>query len=76
MRTQKLQEAEKRIQKLDRIIQRIYEDKVCGDLREEWSVTMRKFYKQEQQKLKEMLKAKVKASERTVIQCNSVYTFG
>ena len=48
MRTQKLQEAEKRIQKLDRIIQRIYEDKVCGDLREEWSVTMRKFYKREQ----------------------------
>ena len=45
MRTQKLQEAEKRIQNFDRIIQRIYEDKVCEDLREEWFVTMRKFYK-------------------------------
>ena len=35
MRTQKLQEAEKRIQNFDRIIQKIYEDKVCGDLMEE-----------------------------------------
>lgn len=48
MRTQKLQEAEKRIQKLDRIIQKIFEDKVCGDLMEEWFITMRKFYKREQ----------------------------
>ena len=53
MRTQKLQEAEKRIQNFDRIIQKIYEDKVCGDLREEWFVTMRKFYKREQYELKE-----------------------
>ena len=76
MRTQKLQEAENEYKILTVLLQKIYEDKVCGDLMEEWFVTMRKFYKQEQQKLKEMLKAKVKASERTVIQRNSVYTLG
>ena len=48
MRTQKIEEAEKRIQNFDRIIQKIYEDKVCGDLMEEWFVTMRNFYKREQ----------------------------
>lgn len=48
MRTQKIEEDEKRIQNFDRIIQRTYENKVCGDLREEWFVTMRKFYKREQ----------------------------
>ena len=53
MRTQKLQEAEKRIQNFDRITQKIYEDKVCEDPMEEWFVTMRKFYKREQYELKE-----------------------
>ena len=61
MRTQKLQEAEKRIQNFDRIIQKIYEDKVCEDPMEEWFVTMRKFYKREQQELKEGVKSKSKS---------------
>lgn len=61
MRTQKLQEAEKRIQNFDRITQKNYEDKVCGDLMEEWFVTMRKFYKREQYELKEGVKSKSKS---------------
>ena len=61
MQTQKLQEAEKRIQNFERIIQKIYEDKVCGDLMEEWFVTMRKFYKRDQQELKEDVKSKSKS---------------
>lgn len=48
MQTQKLQEAENEYKSLIVLLQRIYEDKVCGDLREEWFVTMRKFYKREQ----------------------------
>ena len=48
MQTQKLQEAENEYKILTVLLQKIYEDKVCGDLMEEWFVTMRKFYKQEQ----------------------------
>ena len=61
MRTQKLQEAENEYKILTVLLQKIYEDKVCGDLMEEWFVTMRKFYKRDQQELKEDVKSKSKS---------------
>ena len=51
--THELEEAEKRIQALDRIIQNLYEDKVCGNLTEERFVKMSQSYEQEQRELKE-----------------------
>ncbi len=51
--TRELEEADKRIQALDRIIQNLYEDKVCGNLTEERFVKMSQSYEQEQQELKE-----------------------
>ena len=46
--TRELEEAEKRIQALDRIIQNLYEDKVCGNLTDERFVKMSQSYEQEQ----------------------------
>ena len=51
--TRELEEAEKRIQALDRIIQNLYEDKVCGNLSDERFVKMSQSYEQEQRELKE-----------------------
>ena len=51
--TRELEEAEKRIQALDRIIQNLYEDKVCGNLTDERFVKMSQSYEQEQRELKE-----------------------
>ncbi len=51
--TRELEDADKRIQVLDRIIQNLYEDKVCGNLTEERFVRMSQSYEQEQQGLKE-----------------------
>ena len=51
--TRELEEADKRIQTLDRIIQNLYEDKVCGNLTDERFVKMSQSYEQEQQELKE-----------------------
>ena len=51
--TRELEEADKRIQALDRIIQNLYEDKVCGDLTSERFVKMSQSYEQEQSQLKE-----------------------
>ena len=51
--TRELEEAEKRIQALDRIIQNLYEDKVCGNLTYERFVKMSQSYEQEQWELKE-----------------------
>ena len=51
--TRELEEAEKRIQTLDRIIQNLYEDKVCGNLTDERFVKMSQSYEQEQRELKE-----------------------
>ena len=51
--TRELEEAVKRIQALDRIIQNLYEDKVCGNLTDERFVKMSQSYEQEQQGLKE-----------------------
>lgn len=53
--TRELEEAEKRIQTLDRIIQNLYEDKVCGNLTEERFVKMSQSYEQEQRELKERI---------------------
>ena len=51
--TRELEEADKRIQALDRIIQNLYEDKVCGNLTGERFVKMSQSYEQEQSQLKE-----------------------
>lgn len=51
--TRELEEADKRIQTLDRIIQNLYEDKVCGNLTDDRFVKMSQYYEQEQQELKE-----------------------
>ena len=51
--TRELEEADKRIQALDRIIQNLYEDKVCGTLTDERFVKMSQSYEQEQRELKE-----------------------
>ncbi len=51
--TRELEEADKRIQALDRIIQNLYEDKVCGNLTDERFVKMSQSYEQEQRVLKE-----------------------
>lgn len=50
--TRELEEADKRIQALDRIIQNLYEDKVCGNLTDERFVKMSQAYEQEQSELK------------------------
>lgn len=44
-------EAEKRVKALDRIIQSLYEDKVCGNLTDERFVKMSQAYEQEQETL-------------------------
>ncbi len=49
--TRELEEADKRIQALDRIIQNLYEDKVCGNLTGERFVKMSQSYEQEQSQL-------------------------
>lgn len=51
--TRELEEADKRIQALDRIIQNLYEDKVCGNLSDERFVKMSQSFEQEQRDLKE-----------------------
>lgn len=51
--TRELEEADKRILTLDRIIQNLYEDKVCGNLTDERFVKMSQSYEQEQRELKE-----------------------
>lgn len=53
IQTRELEEAEKRIQALDRIIQNLYEDKVCGNLSDERFVKMSQSYEREQRELKE-----------------------
>lgn len=50
--TRELEEAEKRVNTLDRIIQNLYEDKVCGNLTDERFAKMSQAYEQEQQELK------------------------
>lgn len=49
-------EAEKRVKALDRIIQSLYEDKVCGNLTDERFVKMSQAYEQEQETLTERIK--------------------
>lgn len=53
--TRELEEADKRIQALDRIIQNLYEDKVCGNLTDERFVKMSQSFEQEQRELKELI---------------------
>ena len=47
-KTKECDEAEKRVKALDRIIQSLYEDKVCGNLADERFVKMSQAYEQEQ----------------------------
>ena len=51
--TRELEEADKRIQALDHIIQNLYEDKICGNLTDERFVKISQSFEQEQSKLKE-----------------------
>lgn len=51
--TRELAENEMRIQALDRLIQNLYEDKVCGNLTDERFVKMSQSFEQEQRELKE-----------------------
>ena len=55
-KTKKYEEAEKRIATLDRIIQSLYEDKVCGNLTEERFKKMTEAYEAEQATLTERVK--------------------
>lgn len=50
-KTREVEEAEQRIQALDRIIQNLYEDKVCGSLTEERFVKLSTSYEREQAEL-------------------------
>lgn len=52
IQTRELEEADKRIRSLDRIIQNLYEDKICDNLTEERFVKMSQAYEQEQSELK------------------------
>ena len=55
-KTKECDEAEKRVKALDRIIQSLYEDKVCGTLTDERFVKMSQAYEQEQETLTERIK--------------------
>ncbi len=55
-KTKECDEAEKRVKALDRIIQSLYEDKVCGNLTDERFVKMSQAYEQEQEALTERIK--------------------
>lgn len=55
-KTKEYEEAEKRIATLDRIIQSLYEDKVCGNLTEERFKKMTEAYEAEQATLTERVK--------------------
>ena len=55
-KTKEYEEAEKRIVTLDRIIQSLYEDKVCGNLTEERFKKMTEAYEAEQVTLTERVK--------------------
>lgn len=55
-KTKECDEAEKRVKALDRIIQSLYEDKVCGNLTDERFVKMSQAYEQEQETLTERIK--------------------
>ncbi len=55
-KTKECDEAKKRVKALDRIIQSLYEDKVCGNLTDERFVKMSQAYEQEQATLTERIK--------------------
>ena len=57
LKTQELEEAEKRIKMLDRIIQNLYEDKVNGNLTAERFAKMTQIYEEEQTSLTEKASA-------------------
>lgn len=59
-KTKECDEAEKRVKALDRIIQSLYEDKVCGNLTDERFVKMSQAYEQEQETLTERIKVLLK----------------
>lgn len=55
-KTKECDEAEKRVKSLDRIIQSLYEDKVCGNITDERFAKMSQSYEQEQATLTERIK--------------------
>lgn len=55
-KTKECEDAEKRVKALDRIIQSLYEDKVCGNITDERFAKMSQSYEQEQSFLMERIK--------------------
>ncbi len=73
--TRELEEADKRIQALDRIIQNLYEDKVCGNLTDERFVKVSQAYEQEQSELKTKVTFLRQELARAKEQSNNVTRF-
>lgn len=74
-KTKELDDAEKRVTALDRIIQNLYEDKVCGNLTKERFVKMSQAYEQEQAFLTERIKALRKELSQSKEQADNVTKF-
>lgn len=74
-KTKELDEAEKRVTALDRIIQNLYEDKVYGNLTEERFVKLSQAYEQEQSLLTERVKILRKELSQSKEQADNVNKF-
>lgn len=74
-KTKECDEAEKRVKALDRIIQSLYEDKVCGNLTDERFVKMSQAYEQEQATLTERIKVLCKELSTAKEEANNVTKF-
>lgn len=74
-KTRELEEAERRIQALDRIIQNLYEDKVSGSLTEERFVKLSVSYEQEQAELSTTVSALKQELIRAKEQSNNTDKF-
>lgn len=74
-KTKECDEAEKRVKALDRIIQSLYEDKVCGNLTDERFVKMSQAYEQEQETLTERIKVLRKELSTAKVDADNVTKF-
>lgn len=75
VKTKECDEAEKRVKALDRIIQSLYEDKVCGNLTDERFVKMSQAYEQEQATLTGRIKVLRKELSNAKEQADNVTKF-
>ena len=74
-KTKECDEVEKRVKALDRIIQSLYEDKVCGNLTDERFAKMSQAYEQEQAALTERIKVLRKELSTVKEQADNVTKF-